>query len=93
LGSLLQQYGTYESNGIAFADKDEVWYFESIGGHHWAAIRIPDDAYVVAPNRFNITDFDFASDDTMSSADLRDLIETYHLNPDPEGYNLRHIFG
>ena len=29
----------------------------------------------------------------MSSADLRDLIETYHLNPDPEGYNLRHIFG
>ena len=93
LGSLLQQYGTYESNGIAFADKDEVWYFESIGGHHWAAIRIPDDAYVVAPNRFNITNFDFASDDTMSSADLRDLIETYHLNPDPEGYNLRHIFG
>ena len=93
LGSLLQQYGTYESNGIAFADKDEVWYFESIGGHHWAAIRIPDDAYVVAPNRFNITDFDFASDDTMSSADLRDLIETYHLNPDSEGYNLRHIFG
>ena len=56
LGSLLEQYGTYESNGIAFADKDEVWYFESIGGHHWAAIRIPDDAYVVAPNRFNITD-------------------------------------
>ncbi|MFR6020969.1 MAG: C69 family dipeptidase, partial [Lactobacillaceae bacterium] len=93
LGSLLEQYGTYESNGIAFADKDEVWYFESIGGHHWAAIRIPDDAYVVAPNRFNITDFDFASDDTMSSADLRDLIETYHLNPDAEGYNLRHIFG
>ena len=63
------------------------------GGHHWAAIRIPDDAYVVAPNRFDITDFDFASDDTMSSADLRDLIETYHLNPDAEGYNLRHIFG
>lgn len=35
LGSLLEQYGTYESNGIAFADQDEVWYLETLGGHHW----------------------------------------------------------
>ena len=41
--------------------------------NHGQPSGIPDDAYVVAPNRFNITDFDFASDDTMSSADLRDL--------------------
>lgn len=93
LGQLLEQAGTYESNGIAFSDQNEVWYLETIGGHHWAAIRIPDDAYVVAPNRFNITDFDFASPDTMASADLVDFIETNHLNPDAEGYNLRHIFG
>ncbi|PWG00388.1 C69 family dipeptidase [Levilactobacillus bambusae] len=93
LGALHEKYGTYETNGVAFSDKDEVWYFETIGGHHWAAIRIPDDAYVVAPNRFNITDFDFDSDDTMYAADLPELIETYHLNPDSEGVNLRHIFG
>ncbi|UQS82021.1 C69 family dipeptidase [Bombilactobacillus folatiphilus] len=93
LGQLLEQYGTYETNGICFADQDEVWYFESIGGHHWAAIRIPDDSYVVAPNRFNITEFDFQSPDTLSSDDLENLIEQYQLNPDPEGYNLRHIFG
>lgn len=93
LGDLLEKYGTYESNGICFSDKDEVWYFETIAGHHWAAIRIPDDAYVVAPNRFNITEFDFNSDDTMSSADLPELIEQYHLNPDCDQINLRHIFG
>jgi dipeptidase len=93
LGSLLEQYGTYETNGICFADKDEAWYFESIAGHHWAAVRIPDDAYVVAPNRLNIDWFDFNSPDYMYAADLPDLIEQHHLNPDPEGYNFRHIFG
>ena len=93
LGALLEKYGTYETNGICFSDKDEVWYFESIAGHHWAAIRVPDDAYVVAPNRLNIDQFDFDSDDTLFSADLPELIEKYHLNPDRDQVNLRHIFG
>lgn len=93
LGALLEKYGTYEPNGIAFSDKDEVWWLETIGGHHWAAVRIPDDAYVVAPNRRNIDQFDFESEETLCSTDLKELIETYHLNPDHDGYNLRHIFG
>lgn len=94
LGDIVAKYGTYETNGIAFSDNQEVWWLETIGGHHWAAERIPDDAYVVAPNRMNIDNFDFDSDDTMSSADLKDMIEKYNLNPDLDGkYNLRHIFG
>ena len=32
LGSLLEQYGTYEMNGIAFQDTDEIWWLETIGG-------------------------------------------------------------
>lgn len=93
LGQLIEQYGTYESNGVAFSDQDEVWYFESIGGHHWAAIRIPDDAYVIAPNRFNIDHYDFTSDNTLFAADLPDLITQNNLNPDADDINLRHIFG
>ncbi|WP_251546670.1 C69 family dipeptidase [Limosilactobacillus caecicola] len=94
LGQYLEKYGTYESNGVAFSDKDEVWYMETIGGHHWAAQRIPDDSYVVAPNWFSITNFDFDSEDTMASADLQSMIDDNHLNTDPTGkYNLRHIFG
>ncbi|GEO66753.1 C69 family dipeptidase [Levilactobacillus spicheri] len=93
LGALLEEFGTYEPNGIAFSDNNEIWWLETIGGHHWAAKRIPDDAYVVAPNRMNIDDFDFAADDTLSSADLEDLIAQYHLNPDFDQVNLRHIFG
>src|SRR5699024_6307552 len=69
--------------------------YESIGCHHWAAIRIPDDAFVVTPNRFNIDYFDFNSEDTMSSADLEQFITDHHLNPgiDVTTPNLRHIFG
>src|SRR5699024_2750488 len=57
VGQLLEKYGTYEANGMAFGDQEEVWYLETIGGHHWAAVKIPDDAYVIAPNRLNITHF------------------------------------
>lgn len=94
LGYLVEKYGTYEMNGSAFADHEEVWYIETIGGHHWAARRIPDDAYVAAPNRLNIDFFDFNDEENfMCSSDLLDIINEYHLNPDYQGYNLRHIFG
>ncbi|WP_251576446.1 C69 family dipeptidase [Limosilactobacillus agrestimuris] len=93
VGYLLEKHGTYEANGMAFGDKDEVWYLETIGGHHWAAVRIPDEAYVIAPNRLNITNFDFSSTATLSSADLKELIDLNHLNPEEDNYNLRLIFG
>ncbi|AVK64699.1 dipeptidase [Lactobacillus sp. CBA3606] len=93
LGNLLKTYGTYEPNGIAFSDNNEIWWLETIGGHHWAAKRIPDDAYVVAPNRMNIDAFDFSTADTMASADLEQFINDNDLNPDFDHYNLRHIFG
>jgi dipeptidase len=93
VGYLLEKYGTYEMNGMAFADHDEIWYLETIGGHHWIARRIPDDAYVVAPNRLNIDEFHFGQAGFMADAQLEELIATYHLNPDHSGYNMRHIFG
>lgn len=94
LGGLIEKYGTYEANAISFGDRDEVWYMETIGGHHWAAVRIPDDAYVIAPNRFNITSFDFTADDTACAPGLKALIDDHHLNPSFSGdYDLRQIFG
>lgn len=60
LGKLLEQYGTYESNGIAFNDDKEVWWMETIGGHHWIARRVADDECVIMPNQFGLDRFDFA---------------------------------
>ena len=85
LGGLLERYGTYESNGIAISDADEIWYVETIGGHHWIARRVPDDCYATIPNQLGIDEFDL--DDAfgqqrehMCSADLIEFIERHHLD-------------
>ncbi|ORX56689.1 hypothetical protein BCR36DRAFT_580994 [Piromyces finnis] len=59
LGSILAKYGTYEMNGIGFQDENEIWWLETIGGHHFIAKRVPDDSYVVGPNQQGIKTFDF----------------------------------
>ncbi|PAU68027.1 C69 family dipeptidase [Bifidobacterium criceti] len=87
LGALLEKYGTYESNGIGFSDAHEVWWIETVGGHHWIARRVPDDCYVVNPNRLGIDEFDFEDAygeqrDYMCSADLREFMDVHHLNVD-----------
>lgn len=38
---------------------------ETIGGHHWIARRVPDDAYVVMPNQLGIDAFDLDDAFTM----------------------------
>ena len=99
LGSLLEQYGTYEMNGIAFQDQDEIWWLETIGGHHWIARKVPDDSYVVMPNQLGIDRFDLEDARTeqrshMCSADLEEFIEKYHLDLSTEGdLNPRDAFG
>ena len=99
LGALLEQYGTYESNGIAFNDENEVWWFETIGGHHWIAKRVPDEAYVVMPNLLGIDQFDLedalgAKKNHLCSADLDDFIENNHLDLSWNGVlNPRAAFG
>lgn len=99
LGSLLEQYGTYEMNGIAFQDADEIWWLETIGGHHWIARKVPDDVYVMMPNQFGMDQFDLEDalsnqKEYMCSADLKEFVEKYHLNLSQDGtFNPRDIFG
>ena len=99
LGSLLEKYGTYEMNGIAFQDRDEIWWLETIGGHHWMARRVPDNMYVVMPNQLGIDHFDLEDAlgeqrEYMCSADLKEFIENYHLDLSMDGVlNPRDAFG
>ena len=85
LGSLLETHGTYEMNGIGFQDVDEIWWLETIGGHHWIARRVPDDRYVVMPNQqgidfFSLADAFGARESHLCSADLIDFIAENHLD-------------
>lgn len=85
LGALLEKYGTYEPNGIAFGDSNDIWWLETIGGHHWIARRVPDDSYVMMPNQFGLDRFDFddaygEQKENLCSSDLKDLVSRYHLD-------------
>ncbi len=99
LGSLLETYGTYEMNGIAFQDINEVWWLETVGGHHWIAKRVPDDHYVIMPNSFGIDQFDLKDaftkkKDHMCSQDLRSFIADNHLDLTyDDTFNARLAFG
>ncbi|MGO1580178.1 MAG: C69 family dipeptidase [Peptoniphilaceae bacterium] len=99
LGDLLEKYGTYEMNGIAFQDVNEIWWLETIGGHHWIAKKVPDNAYVVMPNQLGIDSFDLEDafgnkENHMCSSDLREFIEKNHLNLSLNGeLNPRSAFG
>ena len=99
LGALLAEHGTYEMNGIAFSDVDEIWWLETVGGHHWIARRVPDDCYVTMPNQLGLDSFDL--DDALGegrehlcSPDLREFIEDNHLDLSLDGHlNPRDAFG
>lgn len=99
VAALLEEYGTYESNGIAFNDEHEIWWMETIGGHHWIAKKVPDDVVVMNPNQFGTDEFDL--DDAlgkqksyMCSADLKEFIEQNDLDCNQNGkFNPRDVFG
>ena len=101
LGALLEEYGTYEMNGVAFSDANEIWWLETVGGHHWIARRVPDDCYVTMPNQLGIDEFDVEDGigeqvNYMCSADMRDFIERNHLDLAVEGsmpFSPRDAFG
>lgn len=99
LGGLLEKYGTYEMNGIAFSDVNEIWWLETIGGHHWIAARVPDNACVVMPNQFGLDHFNFEDalgeqNNYMCSPDLRSFTEENHLDLTAGiAFNPRDAFG
>jgi len=99
LGEPLEKYGTYEMNGIAFNDEDEIWWLETIGGHHWMARRVKDEEYVIMPNQLGIDYFDFKDaygeqKEFMCSKDLKQFVKDNHLDRNQDKiFNPRNVFG
>lgn len=85
LGALLEEHGTYEMNGIAFGDAEDIWWLETVGGHHWIARRVPEDHYATVPNQLGLDSFDLADAegpgrDHLASPDLRAFLAEHHLD-------------
>lgn len=52
LGRAIEQYGVYGNKGfgVLIADSEGAWYLETLSGHQWVAIQIPEQVYFVAAN-------------------------------------------
>ncbi|ETY74284.1 C69 family dipeptidase [Lactiplantibacillus fabifermentans] len=94
LGQIVEEHGTYETNGILFSDAEEVWYMETGAGHYWVAQRIPDDAYAVVANQLAIQEIDLADHDNyLYAKGIRDFVVDNQLASMANGLNFREVFG
>ena len=95
LGTYVERSGASEPNGVLIGDPNECWYLEIGSAHHWIAVRVPDDAYVVVANGLRIHDVDLTSDDVMCSPDLFQFVADHCLldHPDRASFDFAQAFG
>jgi dipeptidase len=95
LGSYVEQYGASEVNGVLFGDPDAVWYFENGSAHHWIAVKVPDDNYLVVANGMRVHGIDLESSDVLCSDGLYEFVVENGLleHPDRQDFDFAQAFG
>ncbi len=95
LGKYVAEYGSSEGNILYFADKNDLWMMEIGSGHHWIAVKVPDDVYVMVANGLRIHDVDLNSADVLHSEGLFDFVKEHQLleAPDEKSFNFAKAFG
>lgn len=95
LGKYVAEYGASEGNILYFADKNELWMMEIGSGHHWIAVKVPDDAYVMVANALRIHDINLKSADVLHSKGLFEFVKKHKLlkKPNKKSFNFAKAFG
>lgn len=95
LGGYVEQYGASEANGILIGDSKEAWYFEIGSGHHWIAVKIPADSYLVVANGMRVHGVNLDSPNVKHSEGLFEFVEECGLlnNPARSSFNFAKAFG
>lgn len=74
VGKMVDEKGASEIFGMAIADENNAWLLEVGGGHHWVAVKVPDDSYFVGGNALRIGEVDLEdSENYLGSEDLIDF--------------------
>jgi dipeptidase len=74
------------AGSFGFADPDETWVFELLGGHHWVAQRVPDDAVLAHPNIIVVRQIDLGDPANFrGSPDLQAFAESIGRYDPSEG--------
>ena len=76
LAQIIEEYGAAENFLIMIGDEEEVWTFEAVSGHQWAAVKMPADKVAVMANHMIIGKVDVNdTENFMASEGLVTLAE------------------
>jgi dipeptidase len=95
VGELTEKYGARTDNYI-IADPNEVWFYEEYRGNLWAAVRVPDECFVVQANTVRIGEVDLNdSKNFMGSKNILSFaIDNDLYDPDAgEPFHLAKVYG
>ncbi len=96
LGVYVEKYGASEVNGILIGDPLEAWYFEIGSGHHWIAVKVPDECYIVVANGMRVHGVNLNDKQNIKhSPGLFEFVVQHQLleNPDIHSFNFAEAFG
>lgn len=94
LGRIVERQGAGEGFGVAFGDRQGIWYFETASGHHWLARKLPNHAYFVSANQGRFQEVNLKDTrTTLASPGLRRFAVRHHLwEPRTEPFNFLRSF-
>ncbi|CAV26026.1 Hypothetical dipeptidase [Vibrio atlanticus] len=95
LGHYIETYGAGEGNSLYIADTNEAWLFEIGSGHHWIAVKVPDDSYAMIANGLRVHGVNLANKEVLHSKDIFEFVEQNKLldNADEKSFNFAKAFG
>lgn len=95
LGHYVETYGASEVNGVLIGDPESAWYFENGSAHHWIAVRIPEDSYLIVANGMRVHGVDLDSPGVLHSRGLYEFVVEHGLleRPDKRSFNFAKAFG
>jgi dipeptidase len=94
IGNYYNTYGISYPSGVTIADPNEIWYMETGGGKHWAAIKLPNDACWVQANSYRIKYVNPNNNNMMCSPGLLEFAKQKGLwNPDSSVFSFSDAFG
>ena len=86
-GALIEKHGYPEGRTLIIVDPNEGWFLHILGGKHWLAWRVPDDAVATIPNFYTLKEVNLEDrKNFMASEDIVKLaIEKGLYDPKKDG--------